>query len=328
MKKITIDELKERMDQSGANGTPFLFIVDFELSGGFFLENPTRQQEVLFQCTKEGNASSDGSCSHRTEEIGLIINPISFEAYKQKFDVVMEGLQQGNSFLANLTIQTPIEVSLTLPEIFFRSKSPYRLYVPGQFVCFSPERFVKIANGRISTNPMKGTISAEVENAEETILADTKETAEHYTIVDLLRNDLGMVASDICVERFRYIDRIRTSRQDILQVSSEVTGNLASDYPAHLGDIIFRMLPAGSISGAPKRSTTDILRHAESKPRGFYTGIFGYFDGKELDSAVLIRYIEEVEGQKYFRSGGGITINSDPNKEYEEVLEKIYLPFV
>lgn len=328
MKKITIDALRKRMNESGANETPFLFIIDFELSGGFFLEDPTRQQEVLFQCTQQGNLSSDIIRPPLEEVVELIINPISFEEYNRKFDVVMTGLQQGNSFLANLTIQTPIEVSLTLKEIFARSRSPYRLYVPGQFVCFSPERFVKIANGKISTNPMKGTINAEIENAEAIILADTKETAEHYTIVDLLRNDLGMVATDICVERFRYIDRIRTGRQDILQVSSEVTGKLASDYPAHLGDIILRMLPAGSISGAPKRSTIDILRNAESKPRGFYTGVFGYFDGKELDSAVLIRYIEEVEGQKFFRSGGGITINSDPHKEYEEVLEKIYLPFV
>ncbi len=88
------------------------------------------------------------------------------------------------------------------------------------------------------------------------------------------------------------------------------------------------MLPAGSVCGAPKTSTVKIIKQAEVIPRGYYTGIFGYFDGHSLDSAVMIRFIEERNGRKYFRSGGGITVLSEPQAEYNEVMEKIYLPYV
>ena len=209
-----------------------------------------------------------------------------------------------------------------------RAEAPYLLYVPGRFVCFSPERFVRIAGGRIATNPMKGTINASVPDARQTILNDPKETAEHNTVVDLLRNDLSIHADRVHVERFRYIDRIATRRGDILQVSSEIAGRLPAGYEARMGDILFDMLPAGSVSGAPKSSTLRIIREAEGESRGYYTGVFGYFDGQTLDSAVLIRFIEEEQGRMYFRSGGGITAYSDCRSEYEEVIEKVYLPFV
>ena len=88
------------------------------------------------------------------------------------------------------------------------------------------------------------------------------------------------------------------------------------------------MLPAGYVSGAPKPATLDIIREAESEPRGYYTGIFGYYDGKELDTAVMIRFIEQFDGRYYFRSGGGITAYSDCESEYKEVLSKIYLPII
>ncbi len=244
-----------------------------------------------------------------------------------KFDTVRQGLARGDSFLLNLTVATELEMSWTLEEIFHRARSPYRLLVPGRFVCFSPEIFVRVGNGEISSFPMKGTIDASVPDAERVILEDYKERSEHNTIVDLIRNDLNRVSERVDVRRFRYIDRLRVSRGEILQVSSEVVGRLAGDYKSRLGDIVFGMLPAGSISGAPKPSTLDIISRAEREPRGFYTGVFGYFDGERLDSAVMIRYIERRDGRYYFRSGGGITINSDCRSEYEEVLAKVYLPF-
>ena len=186
---------------------------------------------------------------------------------------------------------------------------------------------MRVGNGEISSFPMKGTIDASVPDAERVILEDYKERSEHNTIVDLIRNDLNRVSERVDVRRFRYIDRLRVSRGEILQVSSEVVGRLVGDYKSRLGDIVFGMLPAGSISGAPKPSTLDIISRAEREPRGFYTGVFGYFDGERLDSAVMIRYIERRDGRYYFRSGGGITINSDCRSEYEEVLAKVYLPF-
>jgi para-aminobenzoate synthetase component 1 len=243
------------------------------------------------------------------------------------FNAVMDGLRRGDSYLVNLTVATPIECSLSLSEIFAASSSPYQLLAPGRFVCFSPERFVLIKEGRISTCPMKGTINADVPGAEAAILADFKETAEHDTVVDLLRNDLSLSASEVRVSRYRYVDRIRTRQREILQVSSEITGSLPGDYRDYLGDIVFRALPAGSCSGAPKESTVNIIRRAERSPRGFYTGVFGVFDGEGLDSAVMIRFIEQSQGGLFFRSGGGITAYSTLELEYQEVLEKIYLPF-
>ena len=86
------------------------------------------------------------------------------------------------------------------------------------------------------------------------------------------------------------------------------------------------MLPAGSITGAPKQKTVKIIRETEGYDRGYYTGVFGIFDGRDLDSCVLIRFIENIEGQLVYKSGGGITFQSDPWKEYNEMIKKVYVP--
>lgn len=315
------------MNEAGARREPFLFGVDFELSEGFFIADPLNQQEILFEAGGVTNVPRQESTGEGLPRKVFCPLPVDYEVYRGKFDTVRQGLARGDSFLLNLTVATELEMSWTLEEIFHRARSPYRLLVPGRFVCFSPEIFVRVGNGEISSFPMKGTIDASVPDAERVILEDYKERSEHNTIVDLIRNDLNRVSERVDVRRFRYIDRLRVSRGEILQVSSEVVGRLAGDYKSRLGDIVFGMLPAGSISGAPKPSTLDIISRAEREPRGFYTGVFGYFDGERLDSAVMIRYIERRDGRYYFRSGGGITINSDCRSEYEEVLAKVYLPF-
>jgi para-aminobenzoate synthetase component 1 len=109
-------------------------------------------------------------------------------------------------------------------------------------------------------------------------------------------------------------------------VSSKITGNLPENYAAKIGDILFSMLPAGSISGAPKKKTVEIIREAENYDRGFYTGIFGFFDGKNLDSCVLIRFIENQNDRLVYKSGGGITFMSRAETEYQEMLKKVYVP--
>ena len=224
------------------------------------------------------------------------------------------------------------------------------------FVCFSPETFVRIKGGRIYSYPMKGTLDASLPNAEKQLMEDRKEAAEHATIVDLIRNDLSRVAEDVRVDKYRYIDVLHTNKGDILQTSSEISGRLPEDYPHHLGEILDAQLPAGSITGAPKDKTMQIIHEAEGYDRGFYTGIMGIYDQGELNSAVMIRFIEEetspvdfeADGEKnfkakegkasegkepkasrklYFKAGGGITSKSDCRKEYEEVIQKIYLPF-
>jgi para-aminobenzoate synthetase component 1 len=206
------------------------------------------------------------------------------------------------------------------------SQARYKLLYRDKFVVFSPEIFVQIINGQIYSYPMKGTIDADIPGAKEILLNDEKEMAEHVTIVDLIRNDLSMHASDVRVEKFRYIDTLHTSNKKLLQASSRISGRLPEDYLSRLGDIIFSMLPAGSISGAPKPETLRIIREAEDGDRGYYTGIMGYFDGRDFDSAVLIRFIENREGELFYRSGGGITFLSDPEKEYQELIDKVYVP--
>ena len=173
---------------------------------------------------------------------------------------------------------------------------------------------------------MKGTIDASVENAAETILNDPKEIAEHRVSVELLCDDLREIATDLTVKRFRYIDTLKTSKGEILQVSSEIEGTLPDDWAENIGTLIFKLLPAGSIAGVPKNASLDIIREAEQEPRGYYTGIAGYFDGKTLDTCVLIRFIEQQGDKLFFRSGGGVTINSVCEKEYREAIRKVYLP--
>ena len=158
-------------------------------------------------------------------------------------------------------------------------------------------------------------------------MSDKKEAAEHATIVDLIRNDLSCVAEHVRVDKYRYIDVLHTNKGNILQTSSEISGKLPTDYQKHIGNILDAMLPAGSITGAPKDKTMEIIHEAEGYDRGFYTGIMGIYNNGELNSAVMIRFLENDGIGTYFKAGGGITSKSDCRKEYEEVLQKVYLPF-
>jgi para-aminobenzoate synthetase component 1 len=106
-------------------------------------------------------------------------------------------------------------------------------------------------------------------------------------------------------------------------VSSKIEGTLPNNYNEIIGDIIFDLLPAGSVSGAPKNKTKEIIARAEQVERGYYTGVAGYFDGTNLDSCVLIRYLQE---NNIYRSGGGITAQSNVLNEYEEMINKVYVP--
>lgn len=179
----------------------------------------------------------------------------------------------------------------------------------------------------IYSYPMKGTIDASLPEAEQVLMGDKKEAAEHATIVDLIRNDLSRVAEHVSVDKYRYIDVLHTNKGDILQTSCEISGKLSTGYQKHIGNILDAMLSAGSITGAPKDKTMEIIHEAEGYDRGFYTGVMGIYNNGELNSAVMIRFLENDGIGTYFKAGGGITSKSDCSKEYEEVLQKVYLPF-
>ena len=252
--------------------------------------------------------------------------PPALEEYRIAFDVVKNNILAGNSYLTNLTCQVPVKTNLTLEAVFRYSEAKYKLWLKDTLVCFSPEIFVRIEEGKIKSFPMTGTIDASLPDACRLLMDDRKEAAEHATIVDLIRNDLSMVSEQVTVTRYRYCDCLETNKGPILQTSSEICGVLPEDYLSHIGDILFRLLPAGSITGAPKPKTMEIIAEAENYERGFYTGVMGYFDGRNLDSAVMIRFIEQENGHLYFKAGGGITGKSVLESEYNEMKQKIYVP--
>ncbi len=303
---------------------PFLFIIDYESEHRHFLELDRAAENGIYY-DFEGKTNFHEPVS-KPEKIEFRKYPVPYENYLDAFNSVHSNLEKGNSYLANLTFRTEIDINLSLKQIFALSSAKFKLLYRDFFVVFSPEAFIRIDGRKISTYPMKGTIDAAVPDADKVILNDAKETAEHTTIVDLLRNDLNMVSANVKVEKFRYIDRLKTNFKELLQVSSVISGELDYGFEENLDSIFEKILPAGSITGAPKKKTVEIIDQAENYKRGYYTGIFGYYDSGVLVSAVMIRFIEKDSGNMYFKSGGGITIYSDPEKEYQELIDKIYVP--
>ncbi len=324
MKHYSKDEAIEVMNSLGSRRIPFLFIIDFLMQSPIVIPlNTVDSGCILYNI--QGN-SNYANCSVHQDKIMMVKHPVPFERYLAAFKNIEKHIQDGNSYLLNLTFPTRIEIDKSLTEIFFISKARYKLIMEDRFVVFSPESFVQIHNGVIYSYPMKGTIDASIENAGEIILGSRKETAEHTTIVDLIRNDLSIIASDIKVETFRYIEEITTNEKKLLQVSSKISGFLGTDYHRQIGTMMFKLLPAGSISGAPKKKTLEIILESEGYDRGYYTGVFGIFNGNDLDSGIMIRYIEKINGKLYYKSGGGITSLSTVETEYQEMIDKVYVP--
>jgi len=323
----TNQNFSKDLNDWGKRKIPFVFLIDFLLKKPVAWRlNDINPAEILFDFNGFNNVATHVE-SNPLSDFYFQKNPVPFDTYQEKFNHVVKNLKAGNSFLVNLSVPTPIETNLDLNDIFRYSKAPYRFWAKDQFVCFSPEIFIKIKDKKISSFPMKGTIDASFPNAEKVILSDPKEAAEHATIVDLIRNDISIVADKVWVERYRYIEPVQTHQKTLLQVSSEIAGLLPGNFDGEYGDLLLKLLPAGSISGAPKPSTLQIIADTEGYERGYYTGVMGYFDGNNFESAVMIRYIEKQEGKLVFKSGGGITARSDAQSEYQELIDKVYLPF-
>ncbi len=308
----------ERLTRLASAKTPFLFYTNFDAT-------QTRLY-TLDELAAEDIEFVFGHHDFTPHTHRLKASPQDFETYKKGFDTIIEKIRSGETYLLNYTCATPIKSELSLKEIYACANAPFKLRVKDEFVCFSPERFIQIKKNRIYTYPMKGTIDASLHDARARILSNAKETAEHIMVVDLLRNDLSMVAKEVRVKRFRYIDTIKAGSKELLQVSSEIEGRLEADWPENLGEILKTLLPAGSISGTPKKRTLEIIKEVEGYERGFYCGVFGYFDGENFDSAVMVRFIEKTADGLRYKSGGGITIESDAKEEYQEMQDKIYIP--
>ncbi len=323
---MDLQEFIRQVNSFADGDIPFFFIMDFEMKKPFVCPlDKTAEYGIYYDIKGKSNYKE----KNEPGELKIFRKfPIDKEKYFAALEQVKFHLDRGDTYLLNLTFPTRIETNLSLTDLFNISAAPYKLFYKKEFITFSPECFVKISGDRIFSYPMKGTIDASILGAEEIILNSRKEIFEHNTIVDLMRNDLSMAAENVEVTKFRYIDRIHTNQKDLLQVSSEITGRLKKNWRSDLAGMILKMLPAGSISGAPKLKTVEVIKNAEQQERGYYTGVFGIFDGKDLDSAVNIRYIERTSDGFQFRSGGGITALSDPENEFIEMINKVYVPVV
>lgn len=324
IKTINKAEAIDLMNQYGHKHEAFVFFIDFDMERIIILnKEEQKRSNVYFDFRGYTNTSS-----HDPISMGLHLEkyPISFQDYHAAFDQIKYHLKRGESYLTNLTFSTPIHFNWSLGQIYGSSRALYKGYIPNQFTFFSPETFVSIAEGYIYAHPMKGTIDARLPGARQTILSDPKETAEHSTIVDLLRNDLSQICHKVEVDRFRYLSLIEGHDRKLIHVSSSIKGQLNEGYLNRLGTDFFSLLPAGSITGAPKKRTIEIIKEVESSNRGYYTGVCGYFDGQKLDSGIMIRMISERDGSHYYHSGGGITHQSKAQNEYDELLNKIYVP--
>ncbi|MCG8452329.1 MAG: aminodeoxychorismate synthase component I [Spirochaetales bacterium] len=315
-----------KMDALGAENIPF-----------FFMANAWAEQWIVLPCAEaqaqgfywDLNGMGNLERIAPPAQVQFEVTIPSFQNYKTAFSRVNRAQRAGDCWLANLTFPSFVNTNLSVREMAQAANASFRLYAAGHFAVFSPERFVSISkNGEIATFPMKGTIDASVPHASEKILSDEKEQAEHVTIVDLLRNDLGRIAKGVHVPQYRFLTQVHSQGKTLLQVSSEVRGHLNQNWPAQLGQIFRALTPAGSVTGAPKKRTVELIREAEIYDRGWYTGVFGCFDGHRVDSAVMIRFLEQSSsGRSIYKSGGGITIYSDPVAEYEELEAKVYAPF-
>jgi len=303
----------------GRDRTPFLFISDFKAKNIKVIPLDKLKDYDIEFCIDENYTKKKYKNSF--EKL-----PISFNEYKKKFDYVIEKIRSGETYLLNLTQATPINTHLSLTEIYHNANAPYKLRYKDKFVCFSPEKFIEIEDSTIHTYPMKGTIDASLENAEHEILSNKKEMAEHLMIVDLLRNDLSIIANDVKVLDYRYLNTIEAGSKKLIQVSSHISGNVSPNWQDRIGDILKALLPAGSISGTPKKSTLRIIEDVEKYDRGFFSGVFGIFDGNSFKSAVMIRFIQQIDDKMMYKSGGGITLDSNAKDEYDELLDKVYLP--
>lgn len=205
--------------------------------------------------------------------------------------------------------------------------SPYMFYFSSddlEIAGASPETLVKLEDGVVHTFPLAGTrprgkTPEEDERLEKELLADEKECAEHNMLVDLGRNDIGKISEfgSVKVEKYMSIERFFA----VMHIGSTVSGKVRKD--VHTLDAIDAILPAGTLSGAPKIRACEIINELENNKRGIYGGAIGYIDFTgNLDTCIAIRIAYKKNGKVFIRSGAGIVADSVPKKEYEECLNK------
>jgi anthranilate synthase component 1 len=241
-------------------------------------------------------------------------------------------IKEGDIFQIVLSNRYKAEATGSLCEAFEYQKkmnpSPYMLYFSGEKVEIAgsaPETLVSVHDGIVSTFPLAGTRKRGADGDEDRrleaeLLADEKERAEHNMLVDLGRNDIGKVSEIGSVKVSRYMDILKFSH--VMHIGSEVCGRLRKGLTAI--DAVGAVIPAGTLSGAPKIRACEIINKLEKSKRGIYGGAIGYlaFNG-DADLCIAIRLAYKKDGKVYARSGAGIVIDSVPESEYNECNNKL-----
>ncbi len=248
---------------------------------------------------------------------------ISRDEYNKAIETTLEGIRRGDIYQLNLTFpfkgeskSTPLENFAHYHREFHGS---YHAFIPlkgESLICLSPELFLSKENERLTTRPIKGTSQADEKSIQE-LIASEKENAELSMIVDLLRNDLNTVA-DIASSQV-VAHREIMNLGDLTHTYSQITASTSRS----IIDILESTLPGGSISGCPKKKACEYIHQIEKYKRGFYTGILGWWHKDDFEFNILIRsFMQKDNGEIYYHAGGGIVIDSVPEKEYQEVLLK------
>ncbi len=271
----------------------------------------------------------------RNEPGGTLTGPVEALFDKDQFCAMVEKgkghIREGDIFQIVLSnrLSAPFEGSLLNTYRILRTinPSPYMFYFSGtdvEVAGASPETLVKLEDGVLHTFPLAGTrprgkTEAEDLALEEELLSDEKELAEHNMLVDLGRNDLGRISKfgTVRVEKLRSVERF----SHVMHIGSTVRGEIRDGCDAL--DAISAVLPAGTLSGAPKIRACQLIGELEGNKRGIYGGAIGYIDFTgNMDTCIAIRLVYKKDGRVYVRSGAGIVADSVPEKEYEECLNK------
>ena len=262
---------------------------------------------------------------------GELIPLFNKETYCAMVEQAKGYIREGDIFQIVLSnrLSAPFEGSLlnTYRVLRTTNPSPYMFYFSGtdvEVAGASPETLVKLENGVLHTFPLAGTrprgrTEAEDKALEAELLADEKELAEHNMLVDLGRNDLGKISKfgSVQVEKLRTIERY----SHVMHIGSTVRGEIRENRDAL--DAIAAVLPAGTLSGAPKIRACQLISQLENNKRGIYGGAIGYIDFTgNLDTCIAIRIAYKKNGKVFIRSGAGIVADSVHEKEFEECINK------
>ena len=306
-----------------------IIVVNVKLTGDTEreYERATAELKRLAKLIKNGEKATDTAGSLRGDVAPLH----SREEFCAMVRKAKEYIYAGDIFQVVLSnrLTAPFEGSLFDAYRILRTvnPSPYMFYFSGldaEVAGASPETLVKLTDGILRTFPLAGTrprgkTAEEDEAFWEELLADEKELAEHNMLVDLGRNDLGKISEfgTVKIEKLRSVEKF----SHVMHIGSTVKGKLAPQYDAL--DAIAAVLPAGTLSGAPKIRAAEIIGELEGKRRGIYGGAIGYLDFTgNMDTCIAIRLVYRKNNRVYVQSGAGIVADSAPEKEYEECINK------